>query len=58
VKAADLRVLAAEQQQVMPAGTNAWAARSGVCPAPVKVRFLAPASAYELFLRRYAALSR
>ena len=58
VKAADLRVLAAEQQQIMPPGTNAWAARAGVSPAPVKVRFLRPEAAYDLFLSRYAALSQ
>jgi hypothetical protein len=57
VEAADLRVLAAEQQQIMPPGTNAWAARSGVCPAPVEVRFLPPAAACERFLGRSAALS-
>lgn len=57
VKSADLRVLAAEQQQIMPPGTNAWAARSGVSPAPIEVRFLRPEVAYERFLRRYAALS-
>jgi hypothetical protein len=58
VKAADLRVLAAEQQQIMPAGTDAWAARSGVYPAPVKVRFLPPETACERFLWRYKSLSR
>jgi len=57
MEAADVRVLAAEQQQIMPPGTNAWAARSGVCPAPVEVRFLPPAAACQRFLGRYAALS-
>ena len=42
VKAADLRVLAAEQAQVMPRGTAAWAAAAGVVPAPIRVRHLPP----------------
>lgn len=57
VKAADLRVLAAEQQQIMPPGTNSWAAAAGVVPAPIEVKFLAPPMAKREFLDRYRALS-
>jgi hypothetical protein len=42
VKAADLRVLAAEQSQVMPPGTDDWAVLTRVIPAPIKISYLSP----------------
>lgn len=56
VKAADLRVLAAEQAQVMAPGTADWAAKAGIKPAPVVVQFLAPEVAKHRFLERYERL--
>lgn len=58
VKAADLRVLAAEQSQVMPAGTDYWTAISGVEKANIRVDFLSPAVARDRFLAKYAELTR
>ena len=57
IKAADLRVLAAEQAQIMPEGTNAWAAEARVLPAPITVQFMPPAVVKERFLTRYHELS-
>lgn len=57
IKQADLRVLAAEQQQIMPSGTDAWAQSAGIAPAPVVVRHLSPAAAKREFLIRFDALS-
>ncbi len=56
VKAADLRVLAAEQAQIMPKGTADWAVQAGISPAPVFVRHLAPSIAKQAFLDRFHAL--
>jgi hypothetical protein len=56
VKRADLRVLAAEQAQVMAAGCADWAAQAGIDPAPVQVRNLDPQSAKREFLTRHAQL--
>lgn len=56
IKRADLRVLAAEQKQVMPEGTDEWADRDGIEPAPVTVRFLAPFEAKRQFLARFESL--
>jgi hypothetical protein len=56
VKQADLRVLAAEQAQIMPAGTSQWAQEQGVTPAPVVVRHLPPETARAAFLARYHQL--
>jgi hypothetical protein len=56
VKAADLRVLAAEQMQVMAPGTADWAAEAGIEPAPVSVRFLSPSVVRRSFLERYERL--
>jgi hypothetical protein len=53
VKEADLRVLAAEQAQVMPAGCADWAIEAGIRPAPVVVRHLDPSTAKREFLERY-----
>lgn len=58
VKKADLRVLAAEQKQIMPDGTDAWVRGQRVEPAPVKVRNLAPVEAKAAFLERFEALYR
>ncbi|MGO7545441.1 hypothetical protein AB9E34_06670 [Rhizobium leguminosarum] len=56
VKAADLRVLAAEQAQLMPAGTDFWANSSGVESAAIQVEFLSPITARDRFLSRFAEL--
>ncbi len=53
VKRADLRVLAAEQEQVMAPGCADWAVNAGVEPAPVVVRLLEPVAAKSAFLERY-----
>ena len=53
VKRADLRVLAAEQEQVMAPGCADWAVDAGVEPAPIVVRLLDPAAAKSAFLERY-----
>ena len=53
VKHADLRVLAAEQAQIMPLGTDAWAQAEGIDPAPIQVRHLEPELAKSLFLKRF-----
>lgn len=57
VKAADLRVLAAEQAQVMPRGAAEWAAKADVRPAEVRVRHLPPAAAKQAFLVRFHELT-
>ena len=57
VKAADLRVLAAEQAQIMPRETSLWAFSDGVEPAPITVRCLTPTEANEAFLARYYSLA-
>ena len=56
VKSADLRVLAAEQRQIMPKGTDGWVRSQKVVPAPVVVSHLSPDQAKEAFLSRYEAL--
>lgn len=56
VKEADLRVLAAEQSQIMPPGTDDWAREQNVVPAPIIVRHLKPEQAKRVFLDRYERL--
>src|SRR5208337_610348 len=56
IKQADLRVLAAEQRQIMPEGTDAWAREGNVEPAPVVVLYLSPADAKKAFLERFKVL--
>lgn len=56
VKQADLRVLAAEQKQIMPEGTDGWVRGQKVEPAPIVVRHLSPDAAKSLFLSRFEAL--
>mgnify|MGYP001350309188 CR=1 FL=1 len=58
VKEADIRVLAAEQAQLMPAGLSNWTIETGVVPALVQVRYLSPKSAKEKYLKRFAELGR
>ena len=58
VKQADLRVLAAEQTQVMASGCADWAAEAGIEPAPVVVRNLDPVAAKHAFLLRYERYRR
>ncbi|MFK4258374.1 hypothetical protein [Agrobacterium tumefaciens] len=57
VKLADLRVLAAEQSQLMPDGTDFWTAQSNIQPAQVTVQFLSPAESRERFLSKFYELS-
>ncbi|MFT4133125.1 hypothetical protein [Labrys sp. (in: a-proteobacteria)] len=57
VKAADLRVLAAEQVQIMPRETSLWAFSDGIEPAPITVKCLTPTEAKEAFLARYRDLT-
>jgi hypothetical protein len=57
VKAADLRVLAAEQSQVMPVGTDYWTASSGVEKADIRVEFLSPADARDRFMTKFTELT-
>ncbi|MGY3495938.1 hypothetical protein [Bradyrhizobium sp. USDA 4502] len=56
VKKADLRVLAAEQHQIMPPGTDDWLRGQDVIPAPVVVRNLSPEEAKREWLARFSAL--
>ena len=56
VKAADLRMLAAEQVQVM-GNLDAWAALEGVPPAPVRLEFWPPDQAARAFLARWDELT-
>jgi 5'-deoxynucleotidase YfbR-like HD superfamily hydrolase len=58
VKQADLRVLAAEQQQIMPEGTDGWVRGQKLEPAPIVVNFLSPEDAKTAFLSRFQALRR
>ncbi len=57
IKAADLRVLAAEQSQVMPAGTDYWAAGAGIRKADIHVDFLSPTVARDRFMAKYTELT-
>jgi len=56
IKHADLSVLAAEQAQIMPEGTDAWAEDAGIKRASVRVERLLPAEAKRRFLERYRSL--
>jgi hypothetical protein len=58
VKDADLRVLAAEQLQIMPFGTADWAREFGVVPAPVLIDHLPPEVAEHRFLEEFRRLTR
>jgi uncharacterized protein len=58
VKDADLQVLAAEQAQIMPAGTDQWARISNVVPAAIKVEHWSPDEAKQNFLSRLESLKR
>jgi uncharacterized protein len=57
VKEADLSVLAAEQAQIMPTGTDEWATLAGIEPAPIRVKHLSPDEARKAFLQRFNQLS-
>lgn len=57
VKQADLRVLAAEQAQIMAPSTSDWAKTSNVYPATIRVEFMNPRAARKAFLKRYAELA-
>lgn len=56
IKEADLRVLAAEQAQIMPPETSLWVRDEGITPAPITVRHLSPEMARTAFLDRYHSL--
>jgi hypothetical protein len=56
IKQADLRVLAAEQKQIMPEGTDGWVRGQKVEPAPILVRYLTPDQAKQEFLERHEVL--
>lgn len=58
VKSGDYSVMAAEQQILMPPGTNEWLRKANVSPANVEIRRLDPAKATAFFLERYAELTR
>lgn len=57
IKRADLAVLAAEQAQLMPAGTDRWAREAGIVPAPICARSLPPYEAKRQFLQRFQELA-
>jgi 5'-deoxynucleotidase YfbR-like HD superfamily hydrolase len=57
VKQADLRVLAAEQRQVMPHGTDGWLRGQDISAAAVVVRHLPPDEAKRAWLERFEELS-
>jgi uncharacterized protein len=54
VKQADLRVLAAEQAQLLPSGADEWTRAARVDIAPIVVKNLSPPKAKRLFLQRFA----
>jgi hypothetical protein len=56
VKRADHSVMAAEQEVLMPPGTNEWLRHADVIAAPVRIQGLEPAMAKAFFLKRYAVL--
>lgn len=56
VKRADLSVLAAEQRQIMPPGTDDWLREQDVVRAPIVVRHLSPDDAKRAWLERFEAL--
>lgn len=56
IKQADLRVLAAEQKQIMPEGTDGWVRGQKLEPASIVVRHLPPNEAKRIFLERYETL--
>ena len=57
IKEADLRVLAAEQNQVMAQGCSDWAGEAGIVPANITVQGLTPNAAKDRFLLRFHKLS-
>jgi hypothetical protein len=57
LKKVDLSVLAAEQVQMMPPGTDYWSVESGIVPAEITINFLPPKVATEAFLSRFRELS-
>lgn len=57
LKSVDLSVLAAEQQQIMPPGTEYWSEELGLQPAPIRIEFLSPDCARARFLEQFYQLS-
>ena len=57
LKKIDLSVLAAEQEQIMPEGTDYWTRESGIAAAPIVVKFLAPSVAANAFMRAFYRLN-
>jgi uncharacterized protein len=58
VKSADLKVLAAEQAQIMPLGTDQWARTSNIIPADILVENWCPELAKRKFLERFESIKR
>lgn len=58
VKKADLAVLAAEQAELMPEGTDFWTVEAGVCPAAIRIERMPPEIAKNRFLARYRELTK
>lgn len=58
LKPVDLSVLAAEQEQMMPLGTDYWTQETGIKPAAIKVRFLQPDEARVAFLEQFDLLGK
>ncbi|MGO8377693.1 hypothetical protein ACC745_18530 [Rhizobium ruizarguesonis] len=56
IKSADLQVLAAEQAELMPDGTDYWACSSGTEKANIQIEFLTPVVARDRFLEKFAEL--
>lgn len=56
VKKADLEVLAAEQAELMPEGTDFWVTQAGIDPASVRIERMTPEIAKRRFLERYREL--
>lgn len=56
VKIAEKAVLAAEQRQIMPQGTDDWARLSGIKYADIVVAHLSPPEAKHVFLQRFNSL--
>jgi len=58
VKAADLRMLATEQRDLMPALAQPWDITKGVVPLRERIAPMNHEDAYELFMMRYFELVR
>lgn len=57
IKMADYSVMAREQLELMPNGTNSWLYKMQIKPAEVAVQALSPRKAKKLFLDRFTELT-